>query len=192
MASFLERVGAYFIDAIIISFILTMINMGIPSDSELTARMTELETKIMSNEVDREVIMEEYQNLVYDSQKSMVLSSSIGVAVYIVYFVVFQTMYNGQTFGKKLLKLKVVSLDDSSASMSQMFLRYLFIANIFSGVLNVVLLYVMSKHGYMVTYLLLEFFEFIFIITSLLFVLYRKDKRGAHDLMANTKVIKEV
>lgn len=192
MASFLERVGAYFIDAIIISLILTMINMGIPTDSELTARMTELETQIMSNEVDREVVMEEYQNLVYDSQKSMVLSSSIGVAIYIVYFVVFQTMYNGQTFGKKLLKLKVVSLDDTNASMSQMLLRYLFTASIFSGVLNIVLLYVMSKHAYMVTYLLLEVFEFIFIITSLLFVLYRKDKRGAHDLMANTKVIKEV
>ena len=192
MASFLERVGAYFIDAIIISFILTMINMGIPTDSELTARMTELETQIISNEVDREVVMEEYQNLVYDSQKSMVLSSSIGVAVYIVYFVVFQTMYNGQTFGKKLLKLKVVSQDDSSASMSQMFLRYLYLSNIFSGILNIVLLYVMSKHGYMVSFLLLEVFEFIFIITSLLFVLYRKDKRGAHDLMANTKVIKEV
>ena len=192
MASFLDRSFAFIIDLLIISLLISVICSGISNDTELTTRISELETKLVSGEVMSDEIMEEYTDLIYDSQKSMILTSSINIALYFAYFVVFQFMNNGQTFGKKLLKLKIVSSDDGNVSMLRMLIRYLFIVNIFSGLFNIILLFVLPKNIYLMTYLSLTSIESIFMIMSLLFVLYRKDKRGLHDLMAKTKVIKEV
>lgn len=192
IVSFFDRIGAYFIDLIIISLLIGIVGMGLPSDTEMADKISELEAKLISGEVNSEEVLTEYEDLFYDYQKDMVLTSSVGVAIYIAYFVIFQYMYNGQTFGKKLLKIKVVNSSDGRANLFQMFLRYLFIMNIFSGIANIILLFILPKNSYLSVYLLIVSIESIFIIVSLLLVLYRKDKRGLHDLMANTKVVKEV
>ena len=38
---------------------------------------------------------------------------------------------------------------------------------------------------------ILNIIESIFVIVSALMILYRKDKRGLHDMMAGTSVIKD-
>ena len=192
MVGFFDRLGAYFIDLLIVFLFLSLINASIPNNDEFTKRITELETKMVSGETVTEEIMNEYKSLVYDYQKSSILSSSISIAVYIAYFVIFQYMNNGQTFGKKLLKTKIVSSDGGKVSIFQMFLRYVFIINIFSGIFNILLLFVLSKSNYLITNLIMSGFESIFLIVSGLLILYRKDKMGLHDIMAKTKVIKEV
>ena len=68
--------------------------------------------------------------------------------------------YNGQTIGKLLTKIKVVNIDGSQLSYSKSFGR------VISKFLNILTFGI----GY-------------------LFVAFRKDKRGLHDLIVDTKVI---
>lgn len=79
-----------------------------------------------------------------------------------VFYYVFFTGYSGQTPGKMALRLKVVRLDDSPVSYGQAFIRET-IGKFISGIVLGI--------GY-------------------LMVALRSDKRGLHDLMADTRVIK--
>ncbi len=79
-----------------------------------------------------------------------------------VFYYVFFTGYSGQTPGKIALRLKVVRLDDTQVSYGQAFIRET-IGKFISGIVLGI--------GY-------------------LMVALRRDKRGLHDLMADTKVIK--
>ncbi|MCA1796235.1 MAG: zinc-ribbon domain-containing protein [Geobacteraceae bacterium] len=79
-----------------------------------------------------------------------------------VFYYVFFTGYSGQTPGKMALRLKVVRLDDTQVSYGQAFIRET-IGKFISGIVLGI--------GY-------------------LMVALRSDKRGLHDLMADTRVIK--
>ncbi len=193
MANFFHRIAAYFIDAVIVTVILGFITAGIANDtSELQNRVNELQLSMTTEEEITEEFVDEYAKLLYDIEKSNVLVTSLTISVYIAYFIIFQYMFNGQTLGKKILKIMVVNKDDSKASIWQFILRYLFIMNIFSGILHILLLYVFRYREYLMSYVVTMLFDTTFIFISVLFVLYRKDKRGLHDMMAQTKVIKEV
>ena len=194
MASFFDRVLAYLIDILLIGVFIFVINQELPEtdNSEIDQKMNEMVNQLMNEEITEDEFVGEYKVLLYNSQKKNVLSTSINVALYIAYFIIFQFMLGGQTIGKKVFHLRVVSSDDGKVTIWQMILRSLFMFSIVSGILYVVLLNVLSMESYINAYLLISILDLLFLIVSLLFILYRKDKRGLHDLMANTKVIKEV
>ncbi|MFO7831188.1 MAG: RDD family protein [Desulfuromonadaceae bacterium] len=79
-----------------------------------------------------------------------------------VFYYVFFTGYSGQTPGKMALRVKVVRLDDTQVSYGQAFIRET-IGKFISGIVLGI--------GY-------------------LMVALRSDKRGLHDLMADTKVVR--
>ena len=55
------------------------------------------------------------------------VASIIALAAYFVYWVVIPHGLNGQTFGMKLLKLRVISKNGGRASMLQWFIRSIFL-----------------------------------------------------------------
>lgn len=89
------------------------------------------------------------------------LMLAMGMVLSIAYYVFF-TGYNGQTPGKMALRIKVIHNDGGGVGYGQAFVREV-IGKFFSGVLLCI--------GY-------------------LMVAFRADKRGLHDLMARTRVIK--
>ena len=194
MVTFFERLGAYLIDIIVVGFLLLIIGYGLPSGNtdEINKQMTELEEKYANSEITTDVYLKESYDLIYELQKSSKLSSLIGVAVTVAYFVIFQTMYNGQTFGKKLLKLRVVdAYSHKNISYLRMLLRSLLTLSIMSSCCSLVMLLILSKNAYIIGYLLTSGIEILFIITVIIMILYRSDKRGLHDLITKTCVIKE-
>lgn len=194
MVTFFERLGAYFIDIIIIGILLLIIGTGLPKDNteEITDQMNLLEEKYMNNEINTSEYFNESYGLIYELQNSSKLSSFIGLITTVAYFVVFQVMYNGQTFGKKILKLKVVDKDNhKNIGFMRMLIRSLFTLSIFSSGCNLLLLLLFSKKVYIIGYLLVSGVEVLFILTVIIMILYRKDKRGLHDLITKSCVIKE-
>ena len=105
-------------------------------------------------------------------------------------FIVFQYLNKGQTLGKKLLKIKVKEKGENP-SLKSIIIRTVMINNIFSGLLYIILLYILNKKTYYLGYSIVYVIETLFIITSIMFVLYRKDKQGLHDMIAKTEVIEE-
>lgn len=194
MVTFFERLGAYLIDIFIVSLLLLIIGYGLPNNNtdEITEQMTVLEEQYMNSEITSEEYFKKSYGLVYELQNNSKLSSFISLALTIAYFVVFQAMYNGQTFGKKLLKLRVVDNDTKhSVGIVRMFLRSLLTQSIVSGSCSLLMLLLFSKNIYIVGYLIISGLELAFIIAVIIMILYRNDKRGLHDLITKTCVIKE-
>ena len=71
-ASLLERIGAYFIDLLIISILVSIVTYTIPhQDSSLNEELETLAEKATNGELTRDEYMKEYQNLLYKSQLEM-------------------------------------------------------------------------------------------------------------------------
>lgn len=192
-ATFFERLGSYFIDTIIVSFIFSIICLGFGNYTSNSEKlMQELDNQLLAEEITPEEYLEEYKDVLYDYQKENVLQSGISVALTVAYFVVFQYMNKGQTIGKKILNIRVVDKDTNKPiSILKGLLRTFIVFSILSGTLCILLLYILNKTNYFISYSILLFLEGIFTLTTIMFVLYRKDKRGLHDMIANTIVIKE-
>ena len=191
-ATFFERLGAYILDAFIISVIFALICMGIDTTESKTEKlMSELDTKLVEKTITTEEYIEEYQVLLYDYQKENILITSISLALTIAYYIVFQFLNKGRTIGKKILNLQIVDVKtEKEISISRYILRNTLIYNLLSGIICIPLLYILKQETYFVVYLTLLTIEMLFILISTTFILYREDKRGLHDIITNTMVIK--
>mgnify|MGYP004481038631 FL=1 len=192
-ATFFERIGAYLIDAILIGVIASLICTTIPNKTEdLTKEMEELSEKMTQNEITAQEYFEGYKELIYKQQKSNVLENTVNVILTLGYFVVFQYMNKGQTIGKKLLKIKVVDKDtEKPTTVLKGLLRSIFTLSIASATLNILFIFIFNKDSYIIGYLITTMIELLFVFITIIFIVYRKDRRGLHDIMANTKVIRE-
>lgn len=192
-ATFFQRTGAYLIDIIITSFILSIICLGFGNtSSNIQEKMQELDNKLRSAEITNEDYINEYKVLLYDYQKENTLQSSISVALTIAYFVIFQYMNKGQTLGKMLLKLRIVNKDNQKPiSIHVGFIRSCFILSIISNIILVIAPYIININGFIYSYITLIIIDGILLLTTILFILYRNDHRGLHDIITNTIVIKE-
>jgi len=192
-ATFFERLGSFLLDSFIVSIIFSLICMGIDTNQSNTEKlMSELDTKLVENSITVEQYVEEYQGLLYDYQKENVLITGVSLALTIAYYIVFQYMNKGQTLGKKIMRIKVVDQKtEKPISILKGLLRSLLIYNILSGIICIPLLYLLKENIYFTTYFILLSIEILFILISAMFILYKKDKRGLHDILTNTMVIKE-
>lgn len=192
-STFFERLLSYFIDAVLLSLIASLICMGLPNKStEAEKKLNDLSNKLMNSEITSETYVEEYSEVMYDYQKDSLIPNAVSLALTIGYFVVFQYMNKGQTLGKKLLHIRVVdNKDEKPISIGRGLVRSLIILSIFSSTANILFIYLLNKNTYFIAYGLIGSLEFFFILLTIIFILYRKDGRGLHDMMANSKVIKE-
>ena len=192
-AKFFDRLTAYIIDVIIISLITSIIFTSIPTNNkELEKQLSSLQDEVLSNSITYEEFVDEYQDLYYKNKKDTMTQSAITLTITIAYFVIFQYMNKGQTIGKKILHLRVVDNNtEKPLSIFKGLIRSLLIWNILSGTLGIVLIYILNKESYITSYLIISYLESIFIFITAMFTLYRKDNRGLHDIIINSKVIKE-
>ena len=192
MASFFDRLGCYLLDVLLIFAISSVISVFIPSKgSDINKEITALTEKYTNGEVGTETFINEYQDLMYKYQKENYLSTVVSVGLNFIYFVVFAYFNKGQTIAKKLTNIKVVdNKTGERPKFWQMLVRNMFIYSLLSNVVILILLFT-SKNNFIYCYMLVGGFDLMFVMITVMFVLYRKDKRGLHDMMACTKVVKE-
>lgn len=192
-ATFFERLVSYILDYIIVGIIFLFIFTGVEEVPSPTKKlMAELDTKLMENSITMEEYANEYPKLLYDYQKETILTTGISIALTIAYYAVFQYMNNGQTIGKRILRIRVVDKNTQQpVSILKGSIRTILIYNIFSGVVGIPLLYMLKPHAYFLVYFFLAAIELTLILISAMFVLYRQDKRGIHDILTDTIVVKE-
>lgn len=192
MASFFDRLGCYLLDVLLIFAISSVISVFIPSKgSDINKEITALTEKYTNGEVGTETFINEYQDLMYNYQKDNYLSTVVSVGLNFIYFVVFAYFNKGQTIAKKLTNIKVVdNKTGKRPKFWQMLVRNIFIYSLLSNIIILILLFT-SKNNFIYCYMLVGGFDLMFVMITVMFVLYRKDKRGLHDMMACTKVVKE-
>ena len=192
-ASFAKRLGAFIIDSLILSFVFAVITMGFKLD---TKSITEEVNNILEQYESGEITIEEYLDktleLNYELQKSSLVVNSLNIVLYVGYFIVFGYLNKGQTIGKKICKIKVVNKKNDKLSIWNMLVRSLFIYGIFTLIYSVIFVNIFNKEIFGYSYVIVSYLEIIFMTVVFFMVLYKKDGRGLHDIIANTNVIEEV
>lgn len=191
---FFPRLVAYIIDIMLVSIVCTGILMIIPENKNYDKYMKEYE-QIQTEFIEEKIDSDEYFNksidVVYDIDYSNVLPMIIEVVLIILYFIVFQFYNKGQTFGKKLMKLRVVSTKGDKLTLNQVAYRALIINSILINILILGSLLFLGRNYYYYASLVLQVIGSIIIVVTLMMIFFRKDGRGLHDVIAGTKVIQE-
>ena len=189
-ATFLQRFLAYFIDILIVVVLLNLITYNINFDKrdDLNSEITNYLTEYDPTDIES---ANKLLDLQYQYNKESDLVDAISVIITIGYFIVFQYFNNGQTIGKKILKIRVTDKNKEKVKFMQLILRSIIIYQILVNILNLISINVFDKMLYLNLYSILTSIQSIFIVVTMLFILYRKDKRGLHDIMSGTFVVSE-
>ena len=192
-ATFYERLASYIIDFLIVSSLLSIICYKLPDNS--SAYIEEINTiyeSYTNNEITTTDFADKYLDIVYNEEKKDILTPTVSVILTIGYFIVFQYLNNGQTLGKKILKIQVVDKNTNKPpSILKGTIRTIFILNIASNIITIILRTCVDKNTYLITSTILSIFNWIFLIITIVLMISKSSCRGLHDLMANTIVIKE-
>lgn len=193
-ASFFKRMGAFVIDYFIVLVIASLITMGFNTNknNDLNSQMNQLISDYQNEKITIDEYKDETYKLNYELQKENITVNIVTITLYIGYFVVFATLNKGQTLGKKLLKIRVVNKNNDKPSIWNMLVRSLFIYNIISILFSTVAVKFLNINTFTYIYTTLGYIECFVIIISFFMVIYKKDGRGLHDMIAGTNVIEEV
>ena len=194
----LKRVMAYIIDVLIFSIVLTpiinwsVINPYIDEYTENYSQYTELIEQANAGEIDTET--DEYKDKIvdlnYNINKYKVISSSISVVGFLLYFAVLQWALKGQTIGKKIMKIRVVANnEDKKLNVGNYILRSLILNNIIFSIILIIGVYIFKAPGYYTLSMVVSYLQLLVMSLIMLMVVLRKDYRGLHDFVAGTKVI---
>ena len=192
-SNFGKRLVAYILDAIIVSLIFSVLTMFIKESNNLINLNNQLNT-ISENLINKTITMKEYFNQVASVQylisKETFLQNLFSLILMIGYFIILPYYYNGQTIGKKMMKIKIVKEEDK-LTINDLALRSLLANGIAMTFIELALIFLIKDTPYFITISILSFIQFLLVITSVFMILYRKDKKALHDIVCKTLVVDE-
>lgn len=190
-ASFFKRISAYIIDYIIIMLALVAITASMNINNDVSDKINDLTNQYRSGDITIDEYSEKIIPLNYELSKRKLPANIATVVVFIGYYVVFAYFNKGQTFGKKICKIKVVNNDGDKPSIWNMLVRSLFIYGIITSLYSIVTINFLSMNDFSYSVSVISIIECMFIVITVLIMLYKKDGRGLHDIIAKTNVIGE-
>lgn len=144
----------------------------------------------LNSDVDREY-NEWYKDIYYKIEKNSILYFVLYLVAIMAYFVGFTKYTNGQTLGKKLMRLRVVNAKDEVKDVSV--LSYIIRAIIlYQPVLYLVKLVginFMDRTMYFDVTNVIYTIQYYLELAVVLFAMIRVDGRGLHDILAGTRVL---
>lgn len=152
-----------------------------PVDSDLQTKM-------------KDKIYDDYVNNVeiynYKITRNNVYQSIILIVVSIFYFVILQFLMNGQTIGKKLMRLRVKSVDDKEVSIFSFFIRTILVCELLFTILDLVLVFSLKQSTYNLTASYIIQVRYLYELAFIICLIIRDDNRSLHDLLLKTKVVR--
>ncbi len=191
MGSTLNRMVAYLIDMAIITIVLTILTAWMPISntykeaSEERDRQTDL---LKSEEISLGQYYENNMKYSFIMEKETVVLTILSIVVSLGYFGTFAYYNNGQTLGKKLVKIKIVDKEKKEVSHLKMLFRSLIINGLIVNIISTLIVLFTTEKEYQYA-IILSFIHSVFLIVSFFMVAFRKDKMGLHDLIVGTNVI---
>lgn len=186
-----ERVLAYIIDMIIVSLVFSLITVFFSTSSnykKLNNELEEVTNDFLEQKIDTVTYINKQADISHDMDKEIIMFNVLNGFILVGYFVILPYYYNGQTLGKKLLKIKIES-KDGSLTLNQLIIRALIIDGLGSLIILLSLVYVLTGLPYFIVTSCLNLIEVVLTIVSVVFIIKRDDHRAIHDLLSGTEVI---
>lgn len=191
-AYFLQRLISYLIDFFIIIFIVTGITFFIPTSEaykEAYEESNEITDLYLNGEIGNSEYLSRYGDVSYTIAKETVIVTVIHLVVTIAYFGTYAYYMNGQTIGKKFMKIRVVNKDNSNVGHGILIFRTAVIYGVIESIISLIILQFISSNMYLYVITPLEFLQYAFVLISLFMIMFRKDGKGLHDILFKTKVV---
>ena len=122
-------------------------------------------------------------------EKNSIPQMIISIIITLLYFIGFNYITNGQTLGKKLLRLKIVNIDNEKISILNYTIRTLIMYETASNLIKLIMILILSKNNYLEATSVVYTIQNVLDIAIIATVILRSDGRGLHDLLAKTKVL---
>lgn len=189
-----RRFGAYMIDMLVFVLVIFLCNALIqdsPKVATLNLQMNAIHELALDHQISIHSYFSEYANLTHALDKEKVMISVINCMFIMIYFVFIPYFFEGKTLGKKLMGLKIVRKDGELLMLNDLLIRNLIINGLGFMLLSLSILYLAPSMIYFLISTFLGIFQIILVIASAFMIIYRKDKRGVHDIFSDTLVVRD-
>lgn len=190
-----KRIGAYLIDIMIVSIIVSLLSyipFIYPQRTQYSEKYNEL-VNVFEQYNKQEISESEYQDayvpISYELYRLNTSYVILDLVCVLLYFGVLPYFMKGQTIGKKIFYIQIVSIQNKPLSIINYILRTIVLNNILISILLLCVVHFMTSDNYLGLYENINLVGYIILYLSLFMVMVRKDARGLHDFVANTQVV---
>ena len=207
-SGFFKRLLAFIIDMIIVSIISSIIYSGLNSIFNFKTTNTENYVKNVEaitnkfNEIDKDNtadmeetynLISDFSNMTKDNYKDITIegvpNSLVNFVVVVLYFIVLAFYLKGQTFGKKLLNIRIVNNDNKPVSVNALLVRGIILYSLYSTIVDLIFVFILDNDSYYKLHSVMSGISFTVMFISFVMIIFNKDKKGIHDLISKTKVV---
>ena len=192
-ALLIQRAIAFIVDMFLISMIVSIISIPFIDNAkveDIENQTISLTQSYMNQEISISEYTTTYQNNYYKLARLSGPVTLLTIFFNVLYFVVYQVYKKGQTLGKKLLKIRVIS-EEGELNYNQMIFRSLISNFILVNVITFLFMIFASKSVYFYVSMMFESIQYIIVLVSAIMIVTRKDGCAIHDKLVHTKVIRE-
>ncbi len=189
---FVLRCLAYIIDGFLVLFLSALLSAPfVNSDQmlELAEESRSIVQKYSQNEMTEQEYLVEASNLEYKMSRSMELISIFIILVSVVYYVVLPIFLNGQTLGKKIFGMKIISTY-GDLNANQLIFRSFLADFLLLNIISVLFLMFASRNIYLNCIELFTLAQYTITFASIIMVIVNKEGLAIHDGLVHTKVVK--
>ena len=192
-ASFKKRLVAYIIDFLFVMSILMIVyNLFLKNDvvKGYELKLNLLSESYMKKEITFSKYTELYSEYIYKIDYNSIIKNILNIVLIFIYYIVFPFIFNGQTFGKKIMKIKIVDRKkEGKVSFVSLIIRSLIINALLVTLISIILVLLLKYNVYFITSSIFVILQLLLVIISACMLLYRKDKLSLEDILSNSKVI---
>lgn len=192
-ALFSQRFVAFMIDLILVSFITSLVTAIIPTNSSID-KLYNQQVKIVENYTSRKITMQEYVNQLvdinYDIAKQTGIITLVSIAISLLYYVLYVYKNDGQSIGKKMMKIKIQKKDkEKELTMNDLLFRTMILQGTLVSIIGFCTILFLDKDTYLATNSLLNLIQYSILIISFFLIAFTKERQGLHDMVAKTEVV---
>ena len=190
-----KRVGAYVLDILIVSLIVYLLsfipflNLNHNAYTEKYNELLNLQQQYTKNEMSTEDYETAFKPIAYEIHRLEINYVVIDLVMVLLYFAVLQYFCKGQTIGKKLFQIRVVSNDKTPLTIVNYLLRSIVLNNVLISIILQCVIHFMNSENYFNVYQNVNLVGNIITYIIIFMIIVRNDGRGLHDYIANTKVV---
>ena len=192
-ALFFQRFVAYVIDAFLVSLLVSLLAtpfVDTKKEDKYAQQTMEVLEKYSKQEISTQEYIDYYAQTEYQIARLTGTRSLILLFIGVLYYIVFQTYNRGQTIGKKLMKIRVVS-SDGEISYNQMIFRSLIANSILLNIIMFTFMLFNSAEVYFYSYMIFAVIQFVITIISAIMVMNNNNGLAVHDRLVHTRGVRE-